>query len=214
MISKLQEQEKLVFHVLTKSLNLPSISMWFLINPPGKATVHILSIDNFEWSSKYNTYQENNSSDPRYTSELNYLRFYLPDIFPALNKIVLFDHDVVVQRDLSELWNINMKGKVIGAIGTCQEGKIPFHRIDMFINLSDPLIGKRFDVNACTWAFGMNLFDLQQWRRHNLTVVYQNYLQMVWLKNVFICSNFVAFLYFIAQSNFSQVNVLNSSLVR
>ncbi|KAG4402183.1 hypothetical protein GLYMA_02G141600v4 [Glycine max] len=213
-ISTAKEQEKLVFHVLTKSLNLPSISMWFLINPPGKATVHILSIDNFEWSSKYNTYQENNSSDPRYTSELNYLRFYLPDIFPALNKIVLFDHDVVVQRDLSELWNINMKGKVIGAIGTCQEGKIPFHRIDMFINLSDPLIGKRFDVNACTWAFGMNLFDLQQWRRHNLTVVYQNYLQMVWLKNVFICSNFVAFLYFIAQSNFSQVNVLNSSLVR
>ncbi|KAL3033397.1 hypothetical protein AAZX31_02G135500 [Glycine max] len=177
-ISTAKEQEKLVFHVLTKSLNLPSISMWFLINPPGKATVHILSIDNFEWSSKYNTYQENNSSDPRYTSELNYLRFYLPDIFPALNKIVLFDHDVVVQRDLSELWNINMKGKVIGAIGTCQEGKIPFHRIDMFINLSDPLIGKRFDVNACTWAFGMNLFDLQQWRRHNLTVVYQNYLQM------------------------------------
>ncbi|XP_028185842.1 probable galacturonosyltransferase 6 isoform X3 [Glycine soja] len=177
-ISTAKEQEKLVFHVLTKSLNLPAISMWFLINPPAKATVHILSIDNFEWSSKYNTYQENNSSYPRFTSELNYLHFYLPDIFPALNKIVLLDHDVVVQQDLSELWNINMKGNVIGAVGTCQEGKIPFYRIDMFINLSDPLIGKRFDANACTWAFGMNLFDLQQWRRHNLTAVYQNYVQM------------------------------------
>ncbi|TKY52696.1 galacturonosyltransferase 6 [Spatholobus suberectus] len=173
-----KEQEKLVFHVVTKSLNLPAISMWFLINPPGKATIHIQSIDNFEWLSKYNAYQENNSSDLKYTSELNYLRFYLPDIFPALNKIVLFDHDVVVQQDLGELWNTNMKGNVIGAVGTCQEGKIPFHRIDMFINFSDPLIGKRFDVNACTWAFGMNLFDLQQWRRHNLTAVYHKYLQM------------------------------------
>ncbi|XP_027937595.1 probable galacturonosyltransferase 6 isoform X1 [Vigna unguiculata] len=177
-ISSAKDQGKLVFHVLTKSLNLPAISMWFLINPPGKATVHVQSIDNFEWLSKDNSFQESNSSDPRYTSELNYLRFYLPDIFPALNKVILFDHDVVVQQDLSALWNMDMKGNVIGAVGTCQEGKIPFHRIDMFLNFSDPLIGKRFDVNACTWAFGMNLFDLQQWRRHNLTAVYHNYLQM------------------------------------
>lgn len=186
MNSKLQEQRKLVFHVLTKSLNLPAISMWFLINPPGNATVHVQSIDNFEWLSKDNSFLESNSSDPRYTSELNYLRFYLPDIFPALNKVLLFDHDVVVQQDLSALWNMDMKGNVIGAVGTCQEGKIPFHRIDMFLNFSDPLIGKRFDINACTWAFGMNLFDLQRWRRHNLTAVYHNYLQMVRLKNVFI----------------------------
>lgn len=191
MNSKLQEQEKIVFHVLTKSINLPAISMWFLLNPPGKATVHIQSIDNFEWLSKHNTYQGFNSSDSRYTSELNYLRFYLPDIFPALNKIVLFDHDVVVQQDLNGLWNTNMNGNIIGAVGTCQEGKIPFHRIDMFINFSDPLFGKIFDVNACTWAFGMNLFDLQQWRRYNITAVYHKYLQMVWLKIAFTYSNLV-----------------------
>ncbi|KAJ1385513.1 Nucleotide-diphospho-sugar transferase [Sesbania bispinosa] len=177
-ISTAKEQEKLVFHIVTNSLNLPAISMWFLINPPGKATVHIHSIDNFKWLSKYNTFSKNNSSYPRYISELNSLLFYLPDIFPALNKIVLFDHDVVVQQDLSGLWNANMKGNIIGAVGTCQEGKIPFHRIDMFINFSDPFIGESFDTNACTWAFGMNIFDLQQWRRHNLTAVYHKYLQM------------------------------------
>ncbi|KAJ1417533.1 Nucleotide-diphospho-sugar transferase [Sesbania bispinosa] len=177
-ISTAKEQEKLVFHIVTHSLNLPAISMWFLINPPGKATVHIHSIDNLEWLSKYNTFSKNNSSYPRYISELNSLLFYLPDIFPALNKIVLFDHDVVVQQDLSGLWNANMKGNIIGAVGTCQEGKIPFHRIDMFINFSDPFIGESFDTNACTWAFGMNIFDLQQWRRHNLTAVYHKYLQM------------------------------------
>ncbi|CAI8602900.1 unnamed protein product [Vicia faba] len=102
----------------------------------------------------------------------------LNDIFPALNKIVIFDHDVVVQQDLSVLWNADMKGNVIGAVGTCQEGKTPFHRIDAFINFTDPLIGESFDANSCTWAFGMNLFDLQQWRRHNLTAVYHKYSQM------------------------------------
>ncbi|XP_057438594.1 probable galacturonosyltransferase 6 isoform X1 [Lotus japonicus] len=177
-VSNAKKQEKLVFHVVTNSLNFPAISMWFLLNPPGKATVHIQNIDNFEWLSKYNTFKKNNSSDPRYTSELNYLRFYLPDIFPTLNKILLFDHDVVVQKDLSELWNVNMNGKVIAGVGTCQKGETSFHRMDMFINFSDPFIAKRFDVNACTWAFGMNLFDLQQWKRHDLTAVYHKYLEM------------------------------------
>lgn len=167
--------------------------MWFLINSPGKATVHIQNIDNFEWLSKYNPFGKINNGDPGYTSELNYLLFYLPDIFPALNKIVIFDHDVVVQQDLSGLWNANMKENVIGAVGTCQEGKTPFHRIDTFINFSDPLIGESFDVNTCTWAFGMNLFDLQQWRRHNLTAAYHKYLQMVWLKKCLYFSTLECF---------------------
>ncbi|XP_058748697.1 probable galacturonosyltransferase 6 [Vicia villosa] len=176
-VSNSKEQEKLVLHIVTNSLNFPSFSMWFLLNPPGNASVHIQNIDNFEWLSKYNTFKKQNASDPRYTSELNYLRFYLPDIFPTLNKILLFDHDVVVQQDLSTLWNINMNEKVIAGVGTCQEGETSFRRMDMFINFSNPYIAKRFDVNACTWAFGMNLFDLQQWRRHNLTGVYHKYLQ-------------------------------------
>ncbi|XP_027919919.1 probable galacturonosyltransferase 6 isoform X1 [Vigna unguiculata] len=177
-ISNAKKQGKLVFHVVTNSLNFPAIWMWFLLNPPGKATVHIQSIENFEWLLKYNALKEQSSSDPRFTSELNYLRFYLPDIFPTLNKVVLFDHDVVVQQDLSRLWNVITKGKVNAAVGTCQEGETSFHRMDMFINFSDPFIANRFDVNACTWAFGMNLFDLQQWRRQNLTALYHSYLQM------------------------------------
>lgn len=177
----MQESEKIVFHVVTDSLNLPAISMWFLLNPPGKATIQIQSIDNFEWlSTKYNTtLKKQSSSDPRYTSELNHLRFYLPDIFPALDKIVFFDHDVVVQRDINELWSIDMKGKVNGAVEICHENEALLHRMDTLINFSDPLVAKRFDVNACPWAFGMNLFDLREWRRQDLTAIYHKYLQLV-----------------------------------
>ncbi|KAI9119150.1 hypothetical protein K1719_009825 [Acacia pycnantha] len=70
-VSTTKKPEKLVFHFVTNSLNFPAIG-----------------------------FKKQNFSDPRYSSELNYLRFYLPDIFPALNKIVLLDHDVVVQQDL------------------------------------------------------------------------------------------------------------------
>ncbi|XP_057965856.1 probable galacturonosyltransferase 6 [Malania oleifera] len=179
-ISAAMEPEKIVFHVVTDSLNLPAISMWFLLNPPGKAAIQIQSMDDFKWlpadfSSKL---KNQGSRDPRYTSALNHLRFYLPDIFPALDKILFLDHDVVVKRDLTRLWGFDMKGKVIGVVETCQEGASPFRRLDMLINFSDPIIAKKFDVKACTWAFGMNVCDLRKWRRRNLTAVYEKYLQL------------------------------------
>lgn len=176
----MQEPEKIIFHVVTDSLNFPAISMWFLLNPPGKATIQIQSTDSFDWLfNKYKATLKQNTNDPRFTIQLNHLRYYLPDIFPTLNKLVLFDHDVVVQRDLTKLWNVDMKGKVIGAIETCHEDESSFRRIDTFVNFSDPFVAKNFDINACTWAFGMNLIDLRQWRRKNLTALYQKYLQLV-----------------------------------
>ncbi|KAK6259998.1 hypothetical protein SCA6_014472 [Theobroma cacao] len=179
-IASAKEPEKIVFHVVTDSLNLPAISMWFLLNPTGKATIHIQSVDNFDWlPTKYNAIlKEQKSNDPRYTSALNHLRFYLPYIFPALKKIVLFDHDVVVQRDLTGLWSVDMKGKVNAAVETCQGSESSFRPMHMLMNFSDPFLAKRFNANVCTWAFGMNMFDLREWRRLNLTTLYRNYLQL------------------------------------
>ncbi|XP_044465974.1 probable galacturonosyltransferase 6 [Mangifera indica] len=179
-VSSAAEPEKIVFHVVTDSLNFPAISMWFLFNPPGKATIEVQSLDDFKWfSTNYDSIlKKHNTEDPRFASALNHLRFFLPDVFPALNKVVLFDHDVVVQGDLSRLWNVDMKGKVNGAVETCKATEASFRRMDMFLNFSDPLVANRFDVNACTWAFGMNLFDLQRWRRRNLTSVYHKYLHL------------------------------------
>ncbi|KAK4374828.1 hypothetical protein RND71_005505 [Anisodus tanguticus] len=71
-----------------------------------------------------------------------------------------------------------MKGKVNGAVETCLEGEPSFRRMDMLINFTDPMVATRFDVKSCTWAFGMNMFDLQEWRKRNLTGVYHKYLEM------------------------------------
>ncbi|CAN4084441.1 unnamed protein product [Withania somnifera] len=177
-VSTARAPEKIVFHIVTDSLNLPAMTMWFLWNPPGRATIQIQSIDRFDWLSNKDILQKQESLDPRYTSPLNHLRFYLPDIFPSLNKIVLLDHDVIVRRDLSELWRINMKGKVNGAVETCLEGELSFRRMDMLINFTDPMVATKFDIKSCTWAFGMNMFDLQEWRKRNLTGLYHKYLEL------------------------------------
>ncbi|KAF3325951.1 putative galacturonosyltransferase 4 isoform X4 [Carex littledalei] len=186
-----------VFHIVTDRLNYPAMRMWFLANPPRHATIQVQNIDDLTWlNSSYSPVLKQLSSqsmidyyfrahksasnpdsnlkyrNPKYLSILNHLRFYLPQIFPKLNKVVFLDDDIVVQKDLTGLWRIDMKGKVIGVVETCGES---FHRFDRYLNFSNPIIAKNFDPRACGWAFGMNLFDLDEWRRQNITEIYHSW---------------------------------------
>ncbi|CAI7811186.1 unnamed protein product [Closterium sp. NIES-54] len=115
--------------------------------------------------------------NPKYLSILNHLRFYLPEMFPLLDRVVFLDDDVVVQRDLSPLFTLPLHGAVNGAVYTCREGDA-FHRLHKYLNFSHPFIRDHFDPEGCGWAYGMNVFDLAQWRRKGLTDVYHKYQSM------------------------------------
>ena len=72
-------------------------------------------------------------------------------LFPSLNKVVFLDDDIVIQTDLSPLWDIDMNGKVNGAVET-RKGEDTFVMSKWFksyINFSHPLIAKNFDPNEC-----------------------------------------------------------------
>ncbi|KAM0912113.1 hypothetical protein ACQ4PT_013017 [Festuca glaucescens] len=194
-----------VFHIVTDKLNYAAMRIWFLVNPPDKAAIQVQKIEEFTWLNSsyspvlkqleshfminyyFNTPQNKPDKNPKfrnpkYLSILNHLRFYLPEIFPRLNKVLFLDDDIVVQQDLSPLWSIDLKGKVNGAVQTCGE---VFHRFDRYLNFSNPLIAKKFDRRACDWAYGMNMFDLSEWRKQNITNVYhywqeQNEHRLLW----------------------------------
>ncbi|KAI8028561.1 putative galacturonosyltransferase 3 [Camellia lanceoleosa] len=113
--------------------------------------------------------------NPKYLSMLNHLRFYLPEVYPKLDKILFLDDDIVVQKDLTPLWSVNLEGMVNGAVETCKES---FHRFDKYLNFSNPKISDNFDANACGWAFGMNIFDLKEWRKQDITGIYHRWQNM------------------------------------
>ncbi|CAI7798307.1 unnamed protein product, partial [Closterium sp. NIES-54] len=58
---------------------------------------------------------------------------------------------------------------VNGAVETC---KGSFHRFHRYLNFSDTRLRGRFDPEGCAWAYGMNVFDLDGWRRANVTATY------------------------------------------
>ncbi|KAK4491971.1 hypothetical protein RD792_002755 [Penstemon davidsonii] len=116
---------------------------------------------------------------PKYNSLMNHIRIHLPELFPSLNKVVFLDDDIVVQTDLSPLWDIDMNGKVNGAVETCRgEDKfVMSKKFKSYLNFSHPLIAKNFNPNECAWAYGMNIFDLEAWRRTNISQKYHYWLE-------------------------------------
>ncbi|XP_010523706.1 PREDICTED: polygalacturonate 4-alpha-galacturonosyltransferase [Tarenaya hassleriana] len=201
-ITNAKDPSKHVFHLVTDKLNFGAMNMWFLLNPPGKATIHVENVDEFKWlNSSYcpvlrqlesaamreyyfkadhpTTLSSGSSNlkyrNPKYLSMLNHLRFYLPEVYPKLDKILFLDDDIVVQKDLTPLWEVDLKGKVNGAVETCGES---FHRFDKYLNFSNPHIARNFNPNACGWAYGMNMFDLKEWKKRDITGIYHKWQNM------------------------------------
>ncbi|KAF2312675.1 hypothetical protein GH714_039525 [Hevea brasiliensis] len=161
-VTHAKDPSKHVFHIVTDRLNYAAMRMWFLVNQPGKATIQVQNIEELTWlNSSYSpvlkqlgspsmidyyfrahrTNSDNNLKyrNPKYLSILNHLRFYLPEVFPKLNKVLFLDDDIVVQKDLTGLWSLDLKGNVNGAVETCGES---FHRFDRYLNFSNSLISK------------------------------------------------------------------------
>ncbi|KAL6963595.1 putative galacturonosyltransferase 3 [Sarracenia purpurea var. burkii] len=197
-----KEPKKHVFHIVTDKLNFAAFKMWFLANPPAGAVIQVENVDDFTWlnssycpvlrqleSARIKEYyfKSNQASslsvgtdnlkyrNPKYLSMLNHLRFYIPEVYPKLDKILFLDDDIVVQKDLTPLWSVNLQGMVIGAVETCKES---FHRFDKYLNFSNPMISENFDPSACGWAFGMNIFDLKEWKKRDITGVYHRWQDM------------------------------------
>lgn len=202
-VKNAEEPWKHVFHVVTDRMNFAATKVWFKMRPlQGGAHIEIKAVDDFKFlnpsyapvlkqlqSAKlrkyyFETKAENTSTDvnnmkyrnPKYLSMLNHLRFYLPELYPKLHKILFLDDDVVVQKDLTALWKIDLDGKVNGAVNTCFGS---FHRFSEYLNFSHPLIKQKFNPRTCAWAFGMNIFDLDAWRQEKCTDQYHYWQNLV-----------------------------------
>lgn len=167
-----------VFHVVTAPMYLPAFRVWFARRPPPLGVhVQLLAYSDFPFLNATNSpVVRQIDAGNRDVELLDYLRFYLPDMFPSLRRVVLLEDDVVVQKDLAALWQIDLDGKVNGAVETCFGG---FRRYRKYLNFTQPIVRDRFNPNACAWAYGVNVFDLETWRRDGCTELFHQYMEMV-----------------------------------
>lgn len=104
----------------------------------------------------------------------------LEQLFPELGRVVLLDDDVVVREDLAGLWEQDLDGNVIGAVGAHEGGGVCVDKtLGDHLNFSDPDVSGSGTLHSsrCAWSWGVNVVDLDAWRRTNVTQTYQFWLQ-------------------------------------
>ncbi|XP_062220133.1 probable galacturonosyltransferase 15 isoform X2 [Phragmites australis] len=201
---------RLVFHVVTDKKSYVPMHSWFALHPVSPAVVEVKGLHQFDWrdgdviASVMRTIEEVQKSSldfhqcdgsaerenrrleaskPSTFSLLNYLKIHLPEFFPELGRVMLLDDDVVVRKDLAGLWELNLDGNIIGAVGahlhdadgggTCIDKTFGDH-----LNFSDPAVSSLgLRSSQCAWSWGVNIVDLDAWRRTNVTKTYQFWLQ-------------------------------------
>ncbi|XP_035549337.1 probable galacturonosyltransferase 15 isoform X2 [Juglans regia] len=201
---------KLVFHIVTDKKTYTPMHAWFAINSLKSAVVEVKGLHQYDWSQEVNVgvkqmleihrliwkHNYNNLNDedfeykghkrylealsPSSLSLLNHLRIYIPELFPDLNKILFLDDDIVVQHDIASLLELDLKGKVVGAVvnSWCGDGCCPGRKYRDYLNFSHPIISSNFDHDRCAWLYGMNIFDIEAWRRTNITATYHQWLEL------------------------------------
>ena len=101
----------------------------------------------------------------------------LEQFFPELGRVMLLDDDVVVRKDLTGLWEQDLDGNIIGAVGAREGGGICTDKtLGDHLNFSDPAVSGLLS-SQCAWSWGVNIIDLDAWRRTNVTETYQLWLQ-------------------------------------
>ncbi|KAJ0006840.1 hypothetical protein Pint_30320 [Pistacia integerrima] len=95
-----------VFHLVTDEINYAAMKAWFALNSFRGVTVEIQKFEDFTCRGDGRTPIK--FRNPKYLYMLNHLRFYIPEVFPALKKVAFLDDDVVVQKDLSGLFSIDL----------------------------------------------------------------------------------------------------------
>jgi len=94
-----------------------------------------------------------------YGSKFTFTRIMLAKIIHD-ERIIYLDSDLVITRDLSELFQVNLNGYIIGASGV---GNIEYSlESDFFISIG-------LDKEAKYFNAGVLVIDLDKWRRLNIT---------------------------------------------
>ncbi|KAL6597461.1 hypothetical protein ACP70R_046901 [Stipagrostis hirtigluma subsp. patula] len=176
-----QDSGSMVFHLFTDAQNFYAMKHWFDRNSYFEATVHVTNIEDHHKLSKDVDSLEMQQLRPaeeyrvtihkhaepsqrqmktEYISVFGHSHFLLPDLLPGLNRVVVLDDDLIVQKDLSSLWERNMGGKVIGAVQFCG---VRLGHLRAYI------AEHSFNTNSCVWLSGLNVVELEKWRDLRVT---------------------------------------------
>eukprot|EP01087_Luapelamoeba_hula_P007606 TRINITY_DN1855_c1_g1_i1.p1 TRINITY_DN1855_c1_g1~~TRINITY_DN1855_c1_g1_i1.p1 ORF type:complete len:515 (-),score=59.03 TRINITY_DN1855_c1_g1_i1:147-1691(-) len=187
--------ERIVFHVVTNAQVSTALRMWVVLlrqqnhEAMRQACIHVqefhadmivttrTSQTNTTDGRKLQFKGASSSAMQKYSNPFNHIRFYLPFMFPYLDRIMVFDDDIIVQRDLSALFAIPFSktpqsdAAVVLGVEDCGR------RFKKLFNFTRPEIREaQINPEECRIFLGFNMFNLRAWVEHDITGVYESWL--------------------------------------
>lgn len=101
-------------------------------------------------------YAQKNKITATHTTKACYYRLSMANLIPKdVDRVLYFDCDIVVTKNISELWNTNLEGKAVAAV--VDEGEL---------HMSYDQLG--FSPKYGYFNSGAMIIDLAYWREHNM----------------------------------------------
>ena len=93
-----------------------------------------------------------------FVTRADLFKFFMPDLFPKLDKILAIDVDTVILKDLTQLYNTDLKDKYIGVVNKPKKDFSAIH-----IN------NKVVSSEVRKYNNGVMLYNLKLWRKDDIT---------------------------------------------
>lgn len=123
MLLNKAQNSRYIINILTNNLSTKNINLLEKLNSTS-CTINILQEE--QLINKYQNIVQN-----RHVTYTSLLKFFIPNIFKNLDKILYLDSDIIVQKDLSDLYQTNIDNYYAGVIKDTLTVKNPNHLLKL-----------------------------------------------------------------------------------
>ncbi|MBN3308699.1 GL8D1 protein, partial [Amia calva] len=177
-------KSNIVFHIVTMNDTVDHLKAWL-----SKTALHAVKYKILQFNPK--VLDGKISKDPQQAEmikPLNFARFYLPSFVPDAEKAIYLDDDVIVQGDIQELFDAQLKaGHAAAFSDDCDSasskaivrGAGNQNNYIGFLDFKRETI-KKLGMRASTCSFNPGVFvaNLTEWRLQNITNKIEKWMQL------------------------------------
>ncbi len=118
VLQHLPSKQSIFFHILTEDITDNSKNKILKMKKKYNFDVEYIYIDDdkFKMIEKIKT--------PNHVKRITYARLFLPDLLPNLDKILCLDSDLLIKKDISKLYNLNINTYLFAAAEDANHSKI------------------------------------------------------------------------------------------
>lgn len=99
----------------------------------------------------------------RHYSVITLFRLLLPDLFtPEVDRVLYIECDIVVERDISELWRIQLGDRAVWAVQNGTDDDLKNYVLKKFPEITAPEDGRYFNA-------GVMLVNMAEWRAQDIS---------------------------------------------